>query len=140
MLITMLAAMPTTSPIIAAVPAVSPKDVQESFIIAEVFKYLYLLFADAGEFVNYFVFSTEAHPMPIWGPEPKPPAPGSIPKNCRRLCRKVPDEMEARIQRRLSEQMPLLNFSIGEAGLLRRRRCRACIVVTSARESYKSFT
>ena len=40
----------------------------DSFVLAETFKYLYLLFADESDLVldiNEFVFSTEAHLFPL---------------------------------------------------------------------------
>ena len=43
-----------------------PKDMMESFLLGETFKYLYLLFADEQEFdLDKWVFNTEAHPLPI---------------------------------------------------------------------------
>lgn len=53
----------------------SPKDdVQQSFIFAETFKYLYLIFSndDLMSF-NEWVFNTEAHPLPIKGKNPSYP-------------------------------------------------------------------
>ncbi|VDO48813.1 unnamed protein product [Haemonchus placei] len=41
-------------------------DVQQSFLFAELFKYLYLIFADDNILpLNAWVFNTEAHPFPI---------------------------------------------------------------------------
>ncbi|ETN68835.1 glycosyl hydrolase family 47 [Necator americanus] len=41
-------------------------DVQQSFLFAELFKYLYLIFADDNVLpLNKWVFNTEAHPLPI---------------------------------------------------------------------------
>ncbi|KAK6052139.1 glycosyl hydrolase family 47 [Cooperia oncophora] len=41
-------------------------DVQQSFLFAELFKYLYLIFADDDILpLNQWVFNTEAHPFPI---------------------------------------------------------------------------
>ncbi|PIO69155.1 glycosyl hydrolase family 47 [Teladorsagia circumcincta] len=41
-------------------------DVQQSFLFAELFKYLYLIFADDNVLpLNAWVFNTEAHPFPI---------------------------------------------------------------------------
>ncbi|XP_068212905.1 mannosyl-oligosaccharide 1,2-alpha-mannosidase IA isoform X1 [Palaemon carinicauda] len=43
-------------------------DVQQSFIFAETFKYLYLIFSDdALMSLDEWVFNTEAHPLPIEG-------------------------------------------------------------------------
>jgi mannosyl-oligosaccharide alpha-1,2-mannosidase len=40
-------------------------DKMESFLLAETFKYLYLLFSDDDVLsLNDFVFNTEAHPFP----------------------------------------------------------------------------
>lgn len=112
------------------------KDLQESFVIAEVIKYLFLLFADAGEFVNYFVLSTEAHPMPVFGhPPPAPPA--NIPRACQKLCRQVDEQTERKVKQRLQKIMFLLVFNTTEARLLRSRRCHACIVTTRARHAYR---
>ena len=53
----------------------SPKDdVQQSFIFAETFKYLYLIFSnDDLMSLNEWVFNTEAHPLPIKGKNPAYP-------------------------------------------------------------------
>ncbi|VDL79419.1 unnamed protein product [Nippostrongylus brasiliensis] len=41
-------------------------DVQQSFLLAELFKYLYLIFSDDDVLpLNAWVFNTEAHPLPI---------------------------------------------------------------------------
>ncbi|XP_049821507.1 mannosyl-oligosaccharide 1,2-alpha-mannosidase IA-like isoform X1 [Aethina tumida] len=46
-------------------------DVQQSFFIAEVLKYLYLLFSDDELFsLDKWVFNTEGHPLPIKGVNP----------------------------------------------------------------------
>ena len=50
----------------------SPKDdVQQSFLLAETFKYLYLIFS-SDDLVSFdqWVFNTEAHPLPILGKNP----------------------------------------------------------------------
>jgi hypothetical protein len=46
-------------------------DLQESFLLSETLKYLHLLFSDAGaHLVDYFVLSTEGHPLPTFaGPD-----------------------------------------------------------------------
>ena len=45
----------------------TPKDdVQQSFLFAELFKYLYLIFSEDDTIdINHWVFNTEAHPLPI---------------------------------------------------------------------------
>ncbi|CAG2176126.1 unnamed protein product [Oppiella nova] len=53
----------------------SPKDdVQQSFLLAETFKYLYLIFS-TDDLVSFdeWVFNTEAHPLPILGKNPAYP-------------------------------------------------------------------
>lgn len=41
-------------------------DVQQSFILAETLKYLYLIFADRDVMsLDEWVFNTEAHPLPV---------------------------------------------------------------------------
>ncbi|VDK60995.1 unnamed protein product [Cylicostephanus goldi] len=46
--------------------AVQYDDVQQSFVFAELFKYLYLIFADDSILpLDRWVFNTEAHPFPI---------------------------------------------------------------------------
>lgn len=46
-------------------------DVQQSFIFAETFKYLYLIFSDDSLLsLDEWVFNTEAHPLPVWGNNP----------------------------------------------------------------------
>ncbi|VDO72527.1 unnamed protein product [Heligmosomoides polygyrus] len=41
-------------------------DVQQSFLLAELFKYLYLIFAEDSVLpLSAWVFNTEAHPLPI---------------------------------------------------------------------------
>ena len=42
----------------------------ESFFLGETPKYLYLLFSDDPDLLSLdaYVFNTEAHPLPIWGP------------------------------------------------------------------------
>lgn len=49
--------------------AKSPKDdVQQSFLLAETFKYLYLIFSDDSLLsIDQWIFNTEAHPLPIKG-------------------------------------------------------------------------
>ncbi|KAK4309141.1 hypothetical protein Pmani_019212 [Petrolisthes manimaculis] len=43
-------------------------DVQQSFILAETFKYLYLIFSDDSLLsLDEWVFNTEAHPLPVYG-------------------------------------------------------------------------
>ena len=43
-----------------------PKDMMESFLLGETFKYLYMLFADKQEInLDQWVFNTEAHPLPV---------------------------------------------------------------------------
>ena len=45
------------------------EDRMDSFFLAEMFKYLYLLFADDSELLidpSKFVFTTEAHLLPMW--------------------------------------------------------------------------
>lgn len=45
------------------------EDRMDSFFLAEMFKYLYLLFAEDSELLidpNKFVFTTEAHLLPLW--------------------------------------------------------------------------
>lgn len=43
-------------------------DVQQSFLLAESFKYLYLLFSDDDLIsLDQWVFNSEAHPLPIKG-------------------------------------------------------------------------
>lgn len=45
---------------------VSKDDVQQSFLLAELFKYLYLIFADDKLIpLDRWVFNTEAHPFPV---------------------------------------------------------------------------
>ncbi len=47
---------------------VRPRDMMESFLLGETFKYLYLLFADADRHeipLDRWVINTEAHPLPI---------------------------------------------------------------------------
>ncbi len=50
---------------------------QDSFVLAETFKYLYLLFADPADIpfnLDEYVFTTEAHPLPVaLGLRPPPP-------------------------------------------------------------------
>ena len=43
------------------------RDKMESFYLAETLKYLYLLFSDDSELIplDKYVFTTEAHPLPI---------------------------------------------------------------------------
>jgi mannosyl-oligosaccharide alpha-1,2-mannosidase len=50
----------------------SPKDdMQQSFLLAETFKYLYLIFSDDSHIsLNEWVFNTEAHPLPVKGHNP----------------------------------------------------------------------
>ena len=50
----------------------SPKDdVQQSFLLAETFKYLYLIFSDESLMpLDQWVFNTEAHPLPVKGRNP----------------------------------------------------------------------
>ncbi|XP_066139079.1 mannosyl-oligosaccharide alpha-1,2-mannosidase IA isoform X2 [Euwallacea fornicatus] len=46
-------------------------DVQQSFLLAETLKYLYLLFSDEDYYpLDQWVFNTEAHPFPIKGTNP----------------------------------------------------------------------
>ncbi|XP_066253728.1 mannosyl-oligosaccharide 1,2-alpha-mannosidase IA isoform X1 [Euwallacea similis] len=46
-------------------------DVQQSFLLAETLKYLYLLFSDEDFYpLDQWVFNTEAHPFPIKGTNP----------------------------------------------------------------------
>jgi len=46
-------------------------DVQQSFFLAETLKYLYLLFSSNDLIdLDYWVFNTEAHPLPIKGVNP----------------------------------------------------------------------
>ncbi|XP_024906912.1 endoplasmic reticulum mannosyl-oligosaccharide 1,2-alpha-mannosidase isoform X2 [Pteropus alecto] len=47
-----------------------PRDKMESFFLGETLKYLYLLFSDDPALLSLdaYVFNTEAHPLPIWGP------------------------------------------------------------------------
>ncbi|CAD6200111.1 unnamed protein product, partial [Caenorhabditis auriculariae] len=41
-------------------------DVQQSFFLAETLKYAYLAFADDSLLsLNYWIFNTEAHPLPV---------------------------------------------------------------------------
>jgi mannosyl-oligosaccharide alpha-1,2-mannosidase len=45
------------------------EDRMESFFMSETLKYLYLLFTDSDVLpLNEYVFSTEAHPLPIFNP------------------------------------------------------------------------
>lgn len=46
---------------------IEPKDMMESFFLAETLKYFYLLFSDNQETfsVDHFIFNTEAHFLPI---------------------------------------------------------------------------
>ena len=47
-------------------------DNQETFLLAETFKYLYLIFADDSLLdLDKYVFNTEAHPFPVLDPEEK---------------------------------------------------------------------
>lgn len=50
----------------------SPKDdVQQSFLLAETLKYLYLIFSDDSLIpLDQWVFNTEAHPLPVKGHNP----------------------------------------------------------------------
>ncbi|RWS12991.1 alpha 1:2 mannosidase precursor-like protein [Dinothrombium tinctorium] len=49
-------------------------DVQQSFFLAETLKYLYLIFSDDNLIsFDYWVFNTEAHPLPIRGKNPAYP-------------------------------------------------------------------
>jgi mannosyl-oligosaccharide alpha-1,2-mannosidase len=52
-----------------------PKDdVQQSFVFAETFKYLYLIFSEDDLIsLDEWVFNTEAHPLPIRGRNPSYP-------------------------------------------------------------------
>ncbi len=44
-----------------------PRDMMESFLLGETFKYLYLLFADRQEIdLDQWVINTEAHPLPMY--------------------------------------------------------------------------
>jgi len=44
-----------------------PRDMMESFFLAETLKYFYLLFSDKVIFdLNSVVFNTEAHPLPVY--------------------------------------------------------------------------
>ncbi|KAL8581913.1 hypothetical protein ACOMHN_010287 [Nucella lapillus] len=46
-------------------------DVQQSFLLAETFKYLYLIFSDDSLIpLDKWVFNTEAHPFPVKGTNP----------------------------------------------------------------------
>uniref|UniRef100_A0A7E4ZXP7 alpha-1,2-Mannosidase n=2 Tax=Panagrellus redivivus TaxID=6233 RepID=A0A7E4ZXP7_PANRE len=45
-------------------------DVQQSFFLAETLKYAYLAFDDEAWPLDKYVFNTEAHPFPIWQPDP----------------------------------------------------------------------
>lgn len=47
-----------------------PRDMMESFFLGETLKYFYLLFSDDRREVDLdrFVFNSEAHLIPIWGP------------------------------------------------------------------------
>lgn len=50
-------------------------DVEQSFLFAETFKYLYLIFSDDNYLsLNEWVFNTEAHPLPIKGKNPAYPS------------------------------------------------------------------
>lgn len=50
-------------------------DVEQSFLFAETFKYLYLIFSDDNFIsLNEWVFNTEAHPLPIKGKNPAYPS------------------------------------------------------------------
>lgn len=45
---------------------VTHDDVQQSFLFAELFKYLYLIFCDDDVIpLDKWVFNTEAHPFPV---------------------------------------------------------------------------
>lgn len=44
---------------------VTHDDVQQSFMLAETLKYLYLVFSDDQISLDKWVFNTEAHPLPI---------------------------------------------------------------------------
>jgi len=70
-------------------------DLQESFLLAETLKYLFLTFvtADSAQGLeDFYVLSTEGHPLPVLHPdgagtaqadaEPAPPAPGAAPPTC----------------------------------------------------------
>lgn len=52
---------------VTSVTNTEPKDMQETFFLAETLKYFYLLFSDDRKEINLdkFVFNTEAHPLPI---------------------------------------------------------------------------
>jgi len=48
-------------------PRQDPNGKMQSFLIAETFKYLFLLFSDDEQLsLENFVFNTEAHPMPVF--------------------------------------------------------------------------
>ena len=46
------------------------EDLQESFFLSETLKYLYLIFSDQPNFIDYYVLTTEGHIMPVlpWAP------------------------------------------------------------------------
>lgn len=46
------------------IPQLGINDIQDSYLLAETFKYLYLIFGDSSEIdLNKYVFTTEAHPL-----------------------------------------------------------------------------
>uniref|UniRef100_UPI0037E9A452 ER degradation-enhancing alpha-mannosidase-like protein 3 n=1 Tax=Semicossyphus pulcher TaxID=241346 RepID=UPI0037E9A452 len=56
------------------------EDRMDSFFLAEMFKYLYLLFSEKSELpidIDDFIFTTEAHLLPVSLSTTKPPCPGN---------------------------------------------------------------
>lgn len=67
-----------TAPQLQVPPA--PDDFQQSWVLAETFKYLYLLFAEEGALsLEEFVLTTEAHPLRVAAPAPPAGVGGTAP-------------------------------------------------------------
>lgn len=78
-------------------------DLMESYFLSETVKYLYIIFSEAPEFLEYFTLSTEGHMFPVFTHTrdaarnfTTDTATGPIPDNCRRLC--TPRGREAQVR------------------------------------------
>ncbi|MEW5318101.1 MAG: hypothetical protein WDW38_009352 [Sanguina aurantia] len=116
----------------------SAGDLMESYFLSETVKYLYIIFSEAPEFLEYFTLSTEGHMFPIFT-HPRDAArnftadtaTGPIPDNCRRLCTPRGREAQEEVHQRLQAAFPLIHFDEQDAAILRQRRCTACVGVTA---------
>lgn len=72
------------------------EDAMESFFLSETMKYLYLLFSNCTSFVDFFVFTTEAHLLAPFShsSSEESAVPGAIPENCAPMCKELEDTVK----------------------------------------------